>query len=293
MKNYLSILFGFIIINVQSQMSGNQVYGKNDYNTNRTKNSTITINDNHLTLNVKVLLNNKADSFSIVLGTNEEAETVSVCNTQINQRINGFIKELLKNNIKKEAIYVDFISQTKVYDYNIENNTAEQFQKGFEIKKNIIISSKNVYEIENIITLASKYEIYDVIKVDYSNNDVLSIHGELFKEALKIAEQKKETYVKAFKKRIIGTPNATEDFSVIFPNTQYKKYEAFENSEIETYSRNSNQNFIKKLARKNTTYYYDSPSTSDFDKVINIAQSEVGIQYVLIISITYKIDTSL
>lgn len=293
MKNYLSLFFVFIIINVQSQIGGNQVYSRTSYDNNPVKNSTTTINDSHLTINVKILLNNKADFFTIILGTNEEAETVAQCNSKINQRINGFIKDLFKNGIEKDAIYVDFISQTKVYDYNIENNTAEQFQKGYEIKKNIIISSNTLSEIENIITLASKYEIYDVIKVDYSNNDVLSIHNKLLEEAIKIAEHKKETYIKAFKKRIIGTPNATEDFSTIFPNTQYKKYEAFENSEIETYYRNRNQNFIKKLARKNTTHYYEGINTNSFDKIINMAQSEVGIQYVLNISIAYKIDTSL
>ena len=137
MKNYSSLFFVFIFMNVQSQISGNQVYGKTGYDSNRGKNSTTTINDNHLTINVKILLNNKADFFTVVLGTNEEAETVALCNSKINQRINGFTKDLFKNGIKKEAIYVDFISQTKVYDYSVENDTAEQFQKGFEIKKNI------------------------------------------------------------------------------------------------------------------------------------------------------------
>jgi len=288
----------FLLLSVMSaQISGNHVTGNevyNSYNKNSSSpRNTITINDNHLVVNVKILLNNKADSFTIMLGTNEEAETVLECNTNLNKRINAFTNDLNSLKIKKENIYVDFISQMKIYDYSLENNKAEQFQKGFEIKKNIIISSTNINDIERIISLASKHEIYDIIKVDYANDDVLKIRNDLFTEALAIAELKKETYTKAFRKRIIGTPNATENFGIHFPKTQYKKYQAYENSEIETLYRNHNQNFIKKLARKNTTYYYEGQDTSDFDKVINAAKSEIGIQYELSITITYKIDTSL
>lgn len=297
MKTKLTIGCFLLLSLMSAQISGNQVTGNEVYNS-YTKNSssprnTITINDNHLVVNVKILLNNKADAFTIMLGTNEEAETVLECNTNLNKRINAFTNDLASLKIKKEHIYVDFISQTKIYDYSLENNKAEQFQKGFEIKKNIIISSTNIHDIERIISLASKHEIYDIIKVDYANDDVLKIRSDLFTEALAIAESKKETYTKAFRKRIIGTPNATENFGIHFPKTQYKKYQAYENSEIESLYRNQNQNFIKKLARKNTTYYYEGQDTSDFDKVINAAKSEIGIQYELSITITYKIDTSL
>ena len=187
----------------------------------------------------------------------------------------------------------DFISQTKVYDYSIVNNKADEFEKGFEIKKNIIINSRNLSEIENLITLASNYAIYDVIKVDYYNDDVMKIHLDLFEEGLKIGQQKKDIYIETFKKKIVGTPNASEEFSIFFPQSQYKKYQAFESAEIETTYSNQNQNFIKKLARKNTTYYYDGIATNDFDKIINIAKSEIGIQYVISVTVTYKIDTSL
>lgn len=297
MKTKLIIACVLLSSIVSAQISGNQVMGKEGYNSYNKNASTskniISINDNQLVVNIKILLNNKADSFTIMLGTNEEAETVSACNSNINKRINGFTNDLNALKIKKENIYVDFISQMKVYDYSLENNKAEQFQKGFEIKKNIIITSNNITDIEKIISAASKYEIYDIIKVDYENDDVMKIRSNLFNEALAIAELKKETYTKAFRKRIIGTPNATENFAIYFPKTQYKKYQAYDNSEIETLYRNHNQNFIKKLARKNTTYYYDGQDISDFDKVINTAKSEIGIQYELSITITYKIDTSL
>ena len=137
MKNYLVLLSVLISTCMQSQMSGNQVYGSNArYESSKSTNkSEISIDDNSLTVNVKVLLNNKADSFTLVLGTNEEAETVSECTTMLNKRIDGFSRELSKMNIKREDIYVDFISQIKVFDFSIVNNKADEFQKGFETVK--------------------------------------------------------------------------------------------------------------------------------------------------------------
>ena len=69
-------------------------------------------------------------------------------------------------------------------------------------------------------------------------------------------------------------------------------YQAFESAEIETNYNNRNQ-YLKKIARKNKTFYYDGISSAGFDKVINPNQTEVGIQYVLTLTMTYKIDTSI
>lgn len=292
---YLLLLFESITF---AQISGNQVFST-DMNKSYGKQNetsignTISINDNHLKMQVKVLLNEKADSFTLVIGTNQEAQTVAECNNLINKRIDGFINEIQKLKIKKENIYIDFISQTKVYDYTVGENQADEFQKGFEIKKNIIITSNQSASIEQIITTASKFEIYDIITVEYRNNDVLEKHTFLFEEAIKIANYKKDLYLKTFGKRIVGTPNASEDFSIFFPKTQYKKYQAFDTSEIQTHYRNSNQNFIKKLTRKNTTYYYEGVESDAIDTIFNQSASEIGIQYVLTLTITYKLDTSL
>lgn len=282
----------------QAQISGNQIYGNNRYNENNynqnglPNNKVVTINDNHLTVTVKMLLNKKADGFVITLGLNQEDETVSGCSKKINVRIDGFLDKMKTLGIKKENVYIDFISQTKIYDFEVSGLNSEQVDKGFEIKKNIIITTSNVNSLEKLIALASNFEIHDVIKVDYFNSDTNAIHNALFDEALVLAEAKKIRYMKSFGKRIVGTPNATEEFATVFPKTQYKMYQAFESAEIETNYNNRNQ-YLKKIARKNKTFYYDGISSAGFDKVINPNQTEVGIQYVLTLTMTYKIDTSI
>ena len=282
----------------QAQISGNQIYGNNRYNENNynqnvlPNNTVVSINDNHLTVTVKMLLNKKADGFVITLGLNQEDETVSGCSKKINTRIDGFLDKIKALGIKKENCYIDFISQTKIYDFNANLETAQQIDKGFEIKKNIIITTSNANSLEKLIAIASDFEIHDIIKVEYFNNDTNAIHNSLFDEALVLAEAKKIRYMKSFGKRVIGTPSATEEFATVFPKTQYKMYQAFESAEIETNYNNRNQ-YLKKIARKNKTFYYDGISSAGFDKVINPNQTEVGIQYVLTLTITYKIDTSI
>ena len=282
----------------QAQISGNQIYGNNRYNENNynqnglPNNTVVSINDNHLTVTVKMLLNKKADGFVITLGLNQEDETVSGCSKKINTRIDGFLDKIKALGIKKENCYIDFISQTKIYDFEVSGLNSEQVDKGFEIKKNIIITTSNVNSLEKLIAIASDFEIHDIIKVEYFNNDINAIHNSLFDEALVLAEAKKIRYMKSFGKRVIGTPSATEEFATVFPKTQYKMYQAFESAEIETNYNNRNQ-YLKKIARKNKTFYYDGISSAGFDKVINPNQTEVGIQYVLTLTMTYKIDTSI
>ena len=297
----LKLIIALLLLNVLSvsaQISGNQVYGKNNYNSNNynqeslPNNSKVSINDNVLSVSVKILLNKKADGFVMTLGLNEEDETVAGCSKKITARITGFVEKMKSLGVKKENVYIDFISQTKIYDFEVNGMNSEQIEKGFEIKKNIIVSTSNVNSLEKIIALASDFEIHDVIKVEYYNNETDAIHNSLFDEALVLAEAKKIRYMKAFGKRIIGTPTATEEFATVFPKTQYNTYQAFETAEIQT-NYNNRSPYLKKIARKNKTFYYDGISSAGFDKVINPNQTEVGIQYVLTLTMTYKIDTSI
>lgn len=275
-----------------SQISGNTVYGDSNYYKEIQNQKGFQLTDNNLSFTVKVMMNKKADEFMIILGLNEEESSVESCNSKINQRIDGFISKISKIGIKKDHIYVDFISQTKIYDYALANNKAEQFEKGFELKKNIIIKTNSLKNIDSIIETASEFKIYDVIKVDYLSTNSSEIYDTLLSEALKIAETKKERYLKSFNKRSVGNPTASDDFSVITPESQYKNYKAFESSELESY-RDSSNPLIKKMARKNSTFYYDGISASEMDKVIDSSSPEIGIQYVLTLTISYKIDTSL
>lgn len=278
------------------QVGGNQIYrdrNNTDYSTPRNltefnnTNSYFT-NDSTLIVSVKILMNKSADRYKITLGLNEEADTPKIALENINKRINGFIKRISSMGIKTDDIFVDFISQTKVYDYNINKDSQVTTQKmdGFETKKNIIITVNKHSMIEKLISEASDFQIYDVIKVDYISNDIDKIQEDLLKEAYSVFDKKKGNYFKMFKKEIIGNPTATSGFTYVFPKSQYQNYTAFESANV-TYGYDTR--YVKKEERKSKTFYYDGTDYIGFDKVINNADPEVGIQYIMNLNVKYDL----
>lgn len=278
-----------------AQISGNQIYKDKNNTYYRNENTTpintspnITMNDSMLFLSAKVVLNQKADQFIITLGVNEEDKSSISCDTQINNRISDLISKLKIYGIKKEAISVDFISQTKVYDNRFTKDTITEYEKGFEIKKNIIIATNKLENIDLIIKTAAEFKIYDIVKVDYLNDDLTAIHDTIFEEALKICLAKKDKYLRAFNRTEAGQANMSEQFYFVFPETQYNEYKAFEATEFETNYNNYTTRVVKKQ-RKNNTHYYKGVDFRGFDKVINAAETEVGVQYILTINYSIKL----
>ena len=140
----IKLILGLVFLtlsNLSAQISGNQVYGNSNYNAHNynaealPNNSVVAINDNVLTVSVKILCNKKADGFVMTLGLNEEDATVAGCSKKINARIAGFIEKIKSEGVKKENVYIDFISQTKIYDFEVNGVNSEQVEKGFEIKR--------------------------------------------------------------------------------------------------------------------------------------------------------------
>lgn len=293
---FIAILTAFTFLNTKAQVGGNQIYrNPNQYDRpvkvfTETNNNYYTT-DSTLVISVKVLMNQTADKYKIILGVNEEALTPKKSIEGINQRINGFIKKISSLGIKENNVFVDFISQTKIYDYDIDSNqnTVTQKNKGFETKKNIIITVDKYPLIEKIIYEASDFKIYDVIKVDYMNADIDKIQENLLKEAYTVLDKKKDNYFNLFKKDIIGSPTANSGFSYIFPKSQYQNYSAFESSDVSYMSNRYDVSYIRKEERKAKTYYYEGTDYSGFDKVINESNPEVGIQYILSLTVKYDL----
>lgn len=283
-----SLLF---CLNSFAQISGNQLYSNNSSNgSNRSLNS-IQTTDSTLFIRARILLNKKSDYFIVSLGVSQEAESVEEGVRIINERINKFLSDLKSIKIKKEEYYVDFISQTKVYDYKFEGNKAQQYDYGFEIKKNIIVKLSDISKFDELTALASKQAIYDVIKVDYRNYDTEEIYQQMFDEAVKIVNKKKDIFLKVSDVKLSGKSRiASDDFYTIYPSKQYEKYQAYESSTLKLYSGKQSSSFFRKEERKTTTYFYDGKGGAGVDKVINADMVVVGIQYELYINMIYEIQ---
>ncbi len=278
-----------------AQMSGNQVYSNSynngNYSSNYGSGGSIKSTDQTLTITSKVLLNDVADAYLLTVGLNQEATTVEECNKLINNRINAVLSKLKKLGIKQEDSYVDFITQTKVYDYDVNVQEAEQIQTGFEIKKNINIYFKDISLMDQIVEICATEEIYDIINIEYLIEDVNAVYNKLFDEAMEIAESRKAQFEKHGSRPVSDHYQVTSDqFNTIFPKSQYKQYEAKESSNLNVYNNKSHSRYIRKEARKNTTYYYQGVNVSSFDKVIGLENPQVGVQFTLTLTIVYQLN---
>lgn len=301
MKTRLTIITVFLGIVAFGQIGGNQLYqnqnSENLYyqnsNSAQTQNfSKIRTDQNKMTFEVNVLNNVRADSYVVTLGVNQESHSVETCNAKINQRIASFITEIKKLGIKEKDIYVDFVTQTKIYGYqsNSEGTRININQKddGFEIKKNVIFKIENILLFDKIVEIASKSEIHNIVNVEYYvlNQDL--VYEAMLEEAMNMIEKRKNL-LKTEKSKWELDPVYEISFSSVQPGSQYKKFQAFETSNI-SYSNyyNSDKVIVQQEQRKSNTFFFDGLPTANFDKIMNADTAIVGLQYVMNVRVTYE-----
>lgn len=302
MKKLILISAIFATSSVLAQISGNEVYQRDNANYNYNYNygntsgtskfthANVISTDSTITISAQVLMNKPADHYVLSIGVSQQGESVEECNAKINGRIQKFIEDLKDLEIDESKVYIDFITQNKVYDYKVEGNQATQILDGFEIKKNVMMEINDVTLLDQITMLASKHKIYDIIKVDYIDENIEKTYQELFEKSLNLINLRKQMYTKASNMEFTGKSRVLSDhFEAIYPKTQYKHYQAYESSSVKDSYNYNGKNFIKKEARKSETYYYDGTSPAAFDAIVNPVQTKVGIQYIMELKVVYEI----
>ncbi len=286
---YLSTLLTIISFPLWAQQSGNAVYGQTS-GQGAGKLQTVSklyLSDSSFIIQASVAINVIADTYVAVFGVAEESSTLSECNTDIDKRIQSFISDLAVLGISKTDIYVDMTTQNKIYDYKIKGDIAEQYIKGFELKKNVIVKFTNIKDLEKMVIAGSSQGIYDLVKVDYLVSDVSSVYKKLFLSAVEVINGKKDMYVGATGAKLEPASQIyAEDFYCFAPSQLYKSYKAYETSNAyEDYD-------LYRVAdmRKSTTYYYERMNYSGFDKVINPVVTEPAVEYALTLQIRFNIN---
>lgn len=296
MKNIIKIallIFNLIIFsNLNAQIGGNQIYQKQSitYNRNAVETKPIYSTDTTLVVTSKVLLNKTAEYYIVTVGVNNIAKTVIEANKITNKKIENVINKLKKLGITKDDLYVDFVSETKMYNHTITDREIKEYFDGFSIRKNLIIKTSELSNIDKIIDYCSEEEIYDIVKVDYRSEDLEKINKGLFDEALKISGTKVKRFSE--KSSIPLSENyriVSESFKIYYPKNLYKQYnEAYETSLVNNYYSSS---YIKKEVRKERTFYYDGIDAEiGVDKIIDKISPIVGIQYVFELVVTYDLE---
>jgi uncharacterized protein YggE len=230
-------------------------------------------------INAHVLKNVHADSYMIMLGLSQVGESLEVCHQLLGGRIDGFVNELINLGIAKQDIYTDFISQAPIFSIEVEKKLFSkkyvEIPKGFELKKNLHISYNSVEQADQIIELAAKYEIYDIIKVDYVVNDVASVYEDLRDECVTIINNKIEDY-SALNISTEGMYRSIEEsHSCSYPIERYEKFVSYT---PETYKALS-QSAILSNGNSGIDIYYNRIPYNRYDKVINPDATEPVVQF--------------
>ena len=228
-------------------------------------------------ISVKGLANVKADTYVAIFSLTQVGKTTEEVNELLNQRISQALLDIKeKSNVET---YIDMISFVPVYEYEIEKKifskkSYNEIPKGFELKKNIHIKFKDPNQLNDFISILSRQEIYDLVRVDYFSSTLENIKKELMNKAKEILLVKQKNY-----ETIVGTTfinmdkGVSDGYKVMLPVEMYKSYESFNSSSLNLKKSASVNN-----ADKSTTLYYQPILDKEFDFVINPTILEPVIQ---------------
>lgn len=236
-------------------------------------------NNNEVEIDVKVLMNVKADKYLAMFNLTQVGESAEEADKIWNERFTGLKTALSALGIKEEDIYVDMISLIPLYEYEVEKklfskNYVEK-PSGFELSKNVHILFMDSKQLEPIVTAAAKNEIYDLIKVDYYVVQGNQVMESMTDAASDFLAQRMEIYKEMGLNLDTSTVRMADEFTTIYPLDRYQSYNCYSQQKLKGVSADKITS-----VRKPVTYFYNKLPYNDFDVVLNPVVLEPAVQYI-------------
>ena len=297
----LSLLISLCSLAALAQEAGNRVYGNQGAQqggdvTRRYPNYPLTSTDQVVNepenllvttfqfLDVKILTSLETKEYVAVFGLAQEAETLLAANKKLQAQIAAFQTSLSALGIRPEDMYLDFITQNRVYDYVVRGTTAREKVSGFQIKENLAVRFANHKLLDQIVPLAAQAGIYDLVKVDYITGDLSAVRAQMTTEAQRILKQKEETYAKlGIKLQPVSV--MAENFDAFQPSEAYNSYKAYETGNVDE----NDYRVVER--RKNSTFFFEPLSPGQFDLVLNPVGLQPTVQCTFILRVKYFVDS--
>jgi len=240
-------------------------------------------------LEANVMMNVKADEYVAVFAVSADAETVEECAQKSDEILRTFVGDVKALGITGDAVFIDFIAQTKTYGFTVEGDIAKEKLVGFELKKNVSIHYSDRHLLDKLIAAASRAQIFDLVKVDYIVKDLNKIQDKLAEAASRVLDQKKGRYGRLLGVKLLQPMQIYADRSAIhYPTDLYESYTAAESEVIN--SNSIRQKYTVQQARKSRTFYYNGLDADGFDDVINPVITEPVVQFTLYLKVKYEVD---
>jgi uncharacterized protein YdbL (DUF1318 family) len=243
------------------------------------------LNDSTVVISAKILANLKPEAYLVTIAIYQEGNTVVECHQKMGEKINGYLKAV-KEILPNTQSGVDYIAQTRITDYKKQADEYVEYVKGFRLQKNVLLRTSHKEHIEELIRIASTFEIYDVVKVDYLPGDMQVLYGKLFLEAMGTIKEKKERYELALSEKIRGRSQVyRESLYLLEPGNQYHAYKSDPEQDI-TIPYNRNISVVALPEQKGL--YYEKTSYSGFDKILDAVFVEPPLQAVFELMVVYS-----
>lgn len=293
-KCVLLFLSLFAVVPAFAQESGNRIYGNSGYYQQKQKMlpqvGPLGNSSEGYAIEARVLTNVKPDAFVVVFGVSDEAANAAVSNEKVNAKIGNLMQRVKSLGIESSDVFVDFITQNRVYDYTVSGTQATENLSGFETKKTVAIRYQNRELFERIVSSAVDSKIFDLIKVDYIVSDFNSVRAGLFDAAVKVLKSKEQKYASA-----LGvSPNAVglsiEQYNVSYPAEAYQRYQAYETGEASVH--NPQGVSTRLVQRKSSTFFYEPFEASGFDSVLAPLGLEPMVQFSIYLRMQYQVRRS-
>jgi hypothetical protein len=172
------------------------------------------------------------------------------------------------------------ISMSPIFEYEEEkklfSKTFTEVPKSVELKKNIHVHYKDARVLDKIVEIATKNEIYDLIKVDYFVENSESIYDQLRDRSVAYLNKKLASFRKLGIKLDTNYRVITEKTSVSSPVDNYAQY--FVLSSTPNYISKRNKANVRQL-RKPSTRFYNQIPYKKFDIIVNPVVTEPVVQY--------------
>lgn len=246
--------------------------------------------DNSVIFDADVMINMKASSYTAIFSVTDFGKTVIAADSAMSSRLKIFTAAMIKDSILAENIHIDFISMLPVYEVEPQNkvfsNIATEVPAGFKIKKNVHVMFFDHTKLDQIITLAAKASIYDLVKVDYNVNDIQAAYDTLRKIAVEVIDMKRNTYaMMGFETTIMAM---AEGYDSKYPEERYESYTAY--LQGNSYAQPQNPNMTVQTAEKEQTVFYNKVPYKQFDRVLNADLAEPGVQFYYKLRVKCKME---
>lgn len=287
-KAFLILLIsGLCALSTPGQESGNRNYNRNNDNRKPPVTGGVWNGSGDMVIEAYVLLNVPPDEFVAVFGASQVAATAVESNSSVNAQIEQFITSAERLGVPRSNIFVDFITQNRVYNFSTApDDTIIEKLVGFETKKTIAVRYRDRALFEKLLTAASQASIFDLIKVDYVVNDMSRIRSRLFEEAVRVVKQKEENYTRSLGMAIRRVGLQQETYDTKYPAELYQTYTAYESGAVDR-SYDSRTRVIRE--RKSSTSYLEPLDRSVFDSVLNSVGIEPMVQSTLYMRVLYSV----